>query len=328
MKNLFRITAIVLVVVVVLIAAVLFYTKVILPDVGPAEEITIELTHERIKRGEYLAWTVCVCMDCHSTRDWSKFSGPITPGTAGKGGERFDQSVGMPGLFVSKNITPEGIKRYTDGELVRVITTGVNKEGKAMFPLMPYPYYGQMDREDIYSIVAYLRTLQPIPNKIDASTPDFPMNLIINTIPREAAFRLRPDTLDRLATGAYLLNAAGCVECHTPFAKGKIDPEFSYGGGREFKFPDGAVVRSANISPDKVHGIGSWTRDKFVARFKTFADSSFVLPSVKSGEFNTIMPWTMYAQMREDDLSAIFDYLQTVKPVSNSIKVYDAPPGK
>src|SRR5690606_41947964 len=85
---------------------------------------------------------------CHSPRDWSRFSGPITPGTLGMGGDRFDQTVGMPGVFYARNITPAGIGRYTDGELFRVITSGVTKEGHAIFPLMPYPYYGKMDPED------------------------------------------------------------------------------------------------------------------------------------------------------------------------------------
>ena len=46
-----------------------------------------------------------------------------------------------------------------------MITTGVTKDGRAMFPVMPYTYYGQMDEEDIKCIIAYIRTLKPIENK-------------------------------------------------------------------------------------------------------------------------------------------------------------------
>ena len=303
----------------VLVAGLLTYVKTALPAVGSPEDITIERTPERIERGRYLAHSVSICMDCHSTRDWSKFSGPLTEGTLGKGGERFDQSVGMPGVFISKNITPEGIARYTDGELFRVITTGVNKEGKAMFPLMPYPYYGKMDREDIYSIIAYVRTLEPITNPVPDSEPDFPMNFILNTIPKAAESQRRPDPSDQLAYGGYIVNASGCIECHTQVDKGQIIREIAFGGGREFGFPDGAKVRSSNITPDKETGIGAWTREQFVARFKAYADSSYVTPSVKPGDFNTIMPWTMYAHMTEEDLSAIFAYLQTVAPISSQV---------
>lgn len=323
MKKLFKILGIILLLLVIGVGILLLYVKMALPDVGEPEDLKIEYTAERIARGEYLANCVNVCMDCHSTRDWSKFSGPITPGTFGKGGDRFDQTVGMPGVFYAKNITPEGISRYTDGELFRVITTGVTKEGRAMFPLMPYPYYGKMDREDIYSIIAYIRSLAPIKNDIPESQADFPMNFILNTIPQKANLQTRPDPSDQLAYGAYLTNAGGCIECHTKVEKGRIIPEFAFGGGREFSFPDGSVVRSANISPHET-GIGQWTQESFVQRFKAYADSSYVLPEVKPGEFNSIMPWTMYANMKEEDLAAIYEYLRTVKPIENVVEKFTA----
>ena len=76
------------------------YMTVLLPDFGEAPDVQVELTSWRIEHGRYLAHSVTVCVDCHSTRDWSKFSGPIIPGTEGKGGERFDH---FPGIFFSKN---------------------------------------------------------------------------------------------------------------------------------------------------------------------------------------------------------------------------------
>ena len=324
MKKIFKIIGIVLLLAVIAISGLLLYVKTALPDVGEAEEIKIDYTAERVARGEYLANCVNVCMDCHSTRDWSKFSGPLTEGTFGQGGDRFDQTVGMPGVFYAKNITPEGISRYSDGELFRVITSGVTKEGRAMFPLMPFPYYGKMDREDIYSIIAYIRSLSPIKNDVPESVADFPMNFIINTIPQKGNPQTRPDPSDVLAHGAYLVNAAGCVECHTQVKQGQIIPEFSFGGGREFYFPDGSMVRSSNISPDPETGIGQWTKESFIARFKAYADSSYTVPSVNPGEFNTIMPWTMYAKMKEEDLAAIYTYLKTVKPITNTVTKFTA----
>src|SRR5258706_3034756 len=176
MKKILKYVGFFLIFILVAIGALLTYVKAALPNVGEAENIKIDYTPEQIARGKYLATSVTVCMDCHSKRDWSQFSGPLVPGSLGQGGERFDQSVGLPGAFISKNITPHGISRYTDGELFRLITTGVNKESKAMFPLMPYPYYGRMDREDIYSIIAYVRSIAPIENVVEQSQPDFPMN--------------------------------------------------------------------------------------------------------------------------------------------------------
>ena len=321
-----KIIGFVLLGIIVLIGSLITYLKLALPDVGDPEDLTIEVTSERIARGKYLANSVTVCMDCHAVRDWTKFSGPPTSGTLGKGGDVFDQNAGLPGVYYAKNITPFGIKRYTDGELFRVITTGVTKEGRAMFPLMPYLYYGKMDREDIYDIIAYVRSLEPVESNVPESTSDFPMNIIINTIPKPAAFVTKPDTTDQLAYGAYLVNASGCIECHTQVDKGQIKPELAFSGGREFGFPDGAIVRSSNITPDAETGIGKWSRDQFIARFKEYADSSYTPPPVARGEFNTIMPWTMYAHMKTSDLAAIYAYMKTVKPIANTVAKFTPAP--
>ncbi len=311
------------------VVGLLTYLKLGLPDIPAAEDLTIEYTPERIERGRYLAHSVTVCMDCHSTRDWTKFSGPLVPGTLGKGGEYFDQKMGLPGVFISKNITPAGISRYTDGELYRVITTGVNKEGVAMFPLMPYLYYGRMDPEDIKSIIAYVRTLAPIDNVVQASVADFPVSFIINTIPQLAQPQARPEKTDFLAYGAYMTNASGCVECHTQLNdKGQIIKEVSFGGGREFKFPDGSVVRSGNLTQDMGTGIGQWTEDMFLSKFRVYGDSSYVAPDVAGGEFNSMMPWTMYSRMETDDLKAIYTFLKTVKPIENKVVKFTAAAAK
>ncbi len=319
MKKYIKIIGIVLLVIFLAVSGLLTYAKIALPNVGDAPELKVEATVDRIERGRYLAHSVAVCLDCHSTRDWSKFSGPIVPGTLGKGGDRFDENVGFPGVYVAKNITPFGITRYTDGELYRVITTGVTKEGKVVFPVMPYPYYGKMDDEDIYSLIAYIRTLDPIENQTPESTSNFPMNFIINTIPQKGNPTKRPDPNNQLAYGAYLVNASSCIECHTQADNGQIIKELAFAGGREFGFPDKSTVRSSNITPDEETGIGKMTSREFISKFKIYADSSYTSPNVKAGEYNSIMPWTMYAHMTEQDLSAIYAYLRTVTPVKNSV---------
>lgn len=304
------------------ITILLLYVKTILPNVGEPETITVEQTPERLERGKYLANSICVCMDCHSTRDWSKFSGPLVEGTLGKGGEIFDQNFGFPGSFYSKNITPFGIGNWTDGEIIRAITTGVNKYGKALFPVMPHPNYGKMDKEDILSIVAYLRSLQPIQNNVKESKPDFPMNFIINTIPKKAEFSKIPSKTNLIAYGAYIFNATACGECHTKQDKGKKIEGMELAGGFEFPLPSGGTVRSSNITTDVETGIGSWTEDAFVKRFKAFADSTYKPHQIEKGTFNTVMPWTMYGTMNEEDLRALYAYLRTVKPIKNVVEKF------
>lgn len=322
MKKVLKVVGIILLVIVLGVGGLIGYALVALPNVGKAQDLKIDASAERIARGEYLANNVAVCMDCHSTRDWTKYSGPLVPGTLGKGGETFDQKFGFPGAYYSRNITPFGISRYTDGELFRVITTGVTKEGRAMFPVMPYTHYATMDPEDIYDIIAYIRTLPSIESNVPASKSDFPMNIIINTIPKKAVPGKKPSPTDKLAYGAYLCHVASCNECHTRDKRGQIIMELQYSGGREFKFPDGSVIRSSNITPDVNTGIGSWTEEVFINRFKAFADSGYSAPGVPMGSFNTLMPWTMYGRMTREDLSAIYTYLRSLPAMANAVEKF------
>lgn len=294
------------------------YIKYELPEVPLLSDIKIDITPERIQRGEYLANHVTLCMDCHSTRDWSKFSGPLVSGTLGKGGEYFDEEMGVPGKFYSKNITPYHLKDWSDAELFRAITSGENKNGEALFPLMPYPYYGKMDKEDIYDIIAYVRSLRPIENTTPDHSLDFPMDFIVNTIPKEAHPTIKPPKTDTLAYGAYLTNAAACMECHTQVKRGQIIPDLAFAGGREFAGPNGASI-SANITPDRETGIGKWTAADFVERFKSYKKFDS-LPQMKKDEINTIMPWYMLSGMEESDLVAIYKYLQSLKPIENRVE--------
>lgn len=319
MKKVFKYVGLTLLFVVIIIVS---YLKFVLPVSDEAPNFKVDMSPEKVERGRYLANHVAVCIDCHSARDWSRFSGPLVEGTEGKGGEIFDQKFGFPGRYTSKNITPAGLSNWTDGEIYRAITTGVNKDGKALFPVMPYHYYGQMDQEDVKCIIAYLRTLKPIENKPEESVSDFPMSLIINTMPHKASPQKLPSKTDAVNYGKYIATAASCIECHTQFDKGKLVEGTEYGGGREFPFPNGAIVRSSNITPDNETGIGRWSKEQFVAIFKSRSDSTTLHTKLKPTDFNTIMPWTMYGKMTTEDLEALYDYLKTVKPIKNEVEKF------
>jgi len=304
--------------VILLVLLLILYVFIALPNVGKAEYIEIEITESKVDRGRYLAYHVMMCADCHSIRDYSKFSGPPTPGTEFVGGDVFDQSMGFPGRFISSNITPYGIGDWTDGEVFRLITTGVKRDGKPIFPVMPYHNFGQLDRKDIEAVIAYLRTLEPVESHHPESKADFPFNIILRTIPKEAELTTRPEKSDRLNYGRYLFTAAACAECHTKFDKGKFVGPIG-GGGREFQFPDGSTLRTSNLTPHET-GIKNLSREDFIRLFKKYEDSAYVLPDVKPGDFQTIMPWVMYAGMEEDDLSAIYEYLRTLEPYDNVVE--------
>ena len=312
----------ILLLVVIVVVTILLYVKVALPNVGKIEYLSVKPTASRLERGKYLATHVCVCIDCHSTRNWNEFSGPLVDGTLGKGGEVFDQRFGFPGSFYAKNITPSGIGDWTDGEVLRAIASGVSKNGEALFPIMPHPHFGKMDKGDLESIIVYLRTLKPIKNIVPESEPDFPMSFIINTIPDEPHFSTKPNESDAVAYGGYLFNAASCSECHSKQEKGKPIEGMELAGGFEFPMVTGGIARSANITQDKETGIGKWTEADFVKRFKSYTDSSYVPNKISKGFFNTVMPWTMYGGMKEEDLKAIYAYLKTVKPINNSVEKF------
>jgi hypothetical protein len=147
-------------------------------------------------------------------------------------------------------------------------------------------------------------------------------------MPKKASLGDLPLPADTLKYGAYMINAGGCVECHTEVKQGAIIPGREFAGGREFRVGNN-LIRSANITTDKTTGIGAWSEAAFVARFKAFSDTAKA-PKVSNGDFQTIMPWYDYAGMTETDLKAIYTYLRTVKPISHKVitfQVNSAPAG-
>jgi mono/diheme cytochrome c family protein len=313
MKKLLKVLVYLVLFVIVLVVGALSYIKLALPNVGEPTDLKIEMTDMRLERGRYLAHHVMVCIDCHSERDWSVFSGLPVGGTWGQGGERFAQEFGFPGKFIASNITPSNLGSWTDGEVFRAVTSGVGKDGRALFPIMPHLSYGQLDEEDIYSVIAYIRTLTPVEHATEPSKADFPMNFILNTIPQKPNFQKRPATTDLIDYGKYLVTAASCYDCHTKQEKGQFTGK-PFAGGFEFPMPDGSKVISANITPHPTSGIGNWTEEQFIRRFKMYTDSNYVVPKVAPGEFQTLMPWVMYSGMEEGDLRAMYHYLKTLEP--------------
>ncbi|MDD5361765.1 MAG: c-type cytochrome [Ignavibacteria bacterium] len=323
MKKLFKVLMYSALGVITIVVIFFIYFNSTFPKSNKPAEIKIDATPERLARGEYLVNHVAICVDCHSARDYSKFSGPIIKGSEGKGGEVFNkENIGLPGSVFASNITPSGIGGWTDGELIRAITCGVNKKGEALFPLMPYMSYNGLTQEDLFSIVAYIRTLKPIENKVPGKSLDFPLNIIVKTIPLENfSMENQVNKSNSIEYGKYLVQAAACFDCHTPQDKGKPIAEKYFAGGMEFYLP-GGTIRSANITPDVSSGIGTWTKEQFIQKFKSFDSDSAKNVSVGEKSFNTIMPWTTYAGMTKEDLGNMYDYLRTLKPVTNIVNKF------
>lgn len=313
--------------VVVLVPAIAFaYLKTMKPAQRPASSEKVESTPERIARGKYMVETVVGCIECHSDFDLEKYTFPPKPGSEYAGGFCFDKDVaGFPGKVCAQNITSDnatGIGTWTDGEILRAVREGVSRDGDALFPMMPYPYFKIMSDEDAKSVVAYLRTLPPTNKQTEVGYIDFPVNLFIKFEPKPLDGPVpEPDRKDTVAYGKYLATLS-CIDCHTPVDSTMHPiPGKEFSGGRMFDISSlvpGMKFASANLTPDDETGIGQRSRENFIALFKAFSDPEYRGLTVP-GESNTLMPWVRFSQLTEEDLGAIYDYLRTVPAVKNAV---------
>ncbi|MDP6566197.1 MAG: cytochrome c [Alphaproteobacteria bacterium] len=311
-----------LVMFVLLVAGGVGYIQYALPDVGPAPEISVAATPERIERGRYLAEHVMSCLGCHSDPMVDRAGHPPKRGREWLGGFRWGPEDGFPGTVYSKNLTPHNLGDWSDGEIFRAITVGVDRRGEPISLNMPYDLYAKADPRDVEAVIAFLRTLPAVPTETARAEYQFPVNLLVRAFPAELPPGRRSAPEDGPAHGEYLTTLAACVHCHTRFEGGEyIGPEFA--GGREFPMPGFGLVRSANITPDRDTGIGEWRRQDFIARFKASSLAAARTTKLRPGDAGTVMPWWEYAGMTERDLGAIYDFLMTLPPVRNEVVTFE-----
>jgi hypothetical protein len=278
-----------------------------------------------VDRGAYLANHVTGCIDCHSKHEWAKYSGPMVPGTEGMGGEKFDQKlVGVPGVVYARNITPDpetGIGKWSDAEIIRAMTQGISKNGDTLFPLMPYPHFNGLAKEDVLSIVAYLHTLKPIKNEVPKRQLMLPMMSLAYPPNLKSSIdsNMAPPASNQVAYGGYMVNACACMDCHTPMIKGQFDFAHAFSGGLTFH-AETYTVTSANITPDSATGLGTWNEERFLNKFIPYRKEESY--NHMAGKENTIMPLTFYAGMTDDDLKSIYAFLKTLPPIKHAVVKY------
>lgn len=305
------------------LAGVLIYYSVFLPRQQPAPDVRVELTPERIERGRYLAVNVLQCIDCHSERDWSLYGGPpMEPVGAGRAcldkntpaaGVNVGQTF-FPGRLCIRNITPDpetGIGGWTDGEIIRAVREGVSHEGEGLFPIMPYFIYKHVADEDMEAVVAYLRSMPPVKSVRPERELDFPMSTLVQLWPEPLDGPVpMPAKTDRLAYGEYLSTVARCEFCHTPRDPNSMEgfEGRRFAGGMPF-FLNGRTMYTMNLTSHE-SGLGAWTREQFIQRFKMYKEPIKVAP-----ENNTLMNWNAFSGMTEEDLGLLYDFFMTVPPV-------------
>jgi mono/diheme cytochrome c family protein len=255
-----------------------------------------------VERGSYLVNTIMTCANCHSPK------GPPAA-VAGKdfsGGLTFDEP---PFKVTAPNITPDketGIGTWSDADIKKLLLTGVRPNGVQIAEVMPTSFYPILTPGDLNAIVAYLRTLKPVRNKVP--DPIYKIALPHHIVPGAEKAFTQADLKDKLKRGRYLATIGHCLECHTPFVKGAHDFKSSLGkGGREFPGPWG-VSKSRNITSSKTAGLGSWTD----AEIKT----AITHGKDKDGTpLKGPMGYQYYAKMTDADLDAVIAFVRTLPAI-------------
>lgn len=158
------------------------------------------------------------------------------------------------------------------------------------------------------------------------------------------------DLASQIERGRYIVSFAGCDDCHTPKKMGPNGPEMDFsrrlsghpeGSGlpRAPQLPEGPWLAVAswdltawygpwgtsyamNLTPDVNTGLGIWTEDMFLRAIRTgrhMGQSRPILPP---------MPWEVIRNMNDEDLRAVFAFLQSLPPVHNRVPEPLPPPGQ
>ena len=247
-----------------------------------------------IKRGAYIFSTSCA--GCH---------GDDLAGT------RFFDDPAI-GTIPAPNLTSGqgGIGgTYSDTDFVRAIRHGVRADGAPLM-IMPSKAYWYFSDEDLGAVIAYVKSASPLDN--DLGEKDLkPMGRILLAIGAFgevfAAEVLdhdgpRPSVPARGTTieyGEYLINTSDCRSCHGETLAGAKSAE----PGAPF---------SPNLTPDGV--LSLWSAADFIETMRTG-----VTPYGRKLDVN-FMPYEEYGRMTDDDLTAMFLYLQSLPTVGTSTK--------
>ena len=256
-----------------------------------------------VERGSYLVNGVLTCGNCHTPRGPG---GVFAMDRQLSGGP---QEWDTPTFKVKgSNITPDretGIGGWTDAQIKRALVEGVRPDGTQLATIMPYGFYKVFTPGDIDAVVAYLRSVAPVSNKVQA--PVYKAAQHVEIPPGADKQMTAADLSDPVKRGFYQVTIGHCMECHTPRVNGKLDFANALGkGGEEFKGPWGVSV-SRNITSHREKGIGAWT-DAEIKRAITQGvrkDGSPLKPP---------MGYPLYARMTDADLSDTVAYLRTVPP--------------
>jgi len=177
---------------------------------GPPQAVSAPA--DVVARGKYLA-AAADCAACHTAAGGAPFAGGLA----------------MPsgfGTIYATNITPDpddGIGRWSAEDFWRALHDGIRRDGRQLYPAMPYTSYRGMTRSDADAIYAYVMQLLPMKVANRRTALNFPFNIRLGMLGWNALFL--HDSLPAVSAGSspawqrgrYLVNVLGhCGECHTP----------------------------------------------------------------------------------------------------------------
>jgi mono/diheme cytochrome c family protein len=252
-----------------------------------AAAVEVPNDEETLALGQHLAESRG-CTDCH--------------GDNFAGGPFFND--GAMGTLYASNLTsgPGGIGgSYSDADWVLAIRHGIGPDKKPLLFMPSHEFWNYSDR-DLGAMVAYLKTLPPVENQVPEASigpvaralylsgqlPLIPAELIDHTGPRPDA----PEPGVTVAYGKYLATA-GCVGCHGETLSGGPIP------GVPPEWPAGA-----NLTPGG--NLADYTEEDFITTLRTgVTPIGYELPA----EF---MPWPTLGKMTDEELQALWLYLESV----------------
>lgn len=259
----------------------------------PNDAVAIPDDAASLARGQHLA--AMLCSGCH---------GENLAGT-----DFFDDA--SLGVIHASNLTSGqgGIgAAFTDADFVRILRHGVRPDGTSVF-VMPAKDFHYLSDADLGSLIAYLRSAPPV----DQAWGPKHFTLLGNVLIGVGAFDnlLMAEQIDHSGPrpvapaigvteeyGDYLTRLNGCRQCHgQQLSGGKVDdPTIN--------------MLSPNLTPGGE--LAAWSEADFVQTLRTG-----VTPAGRP--LSEVMPWKLYgSQMSDDELRAVFRYLQSLPPLATT----------